>query len=289
VKRTATAPVKLVPLAQLKHVIRVFPRRTSQTPVDPLAFVGAPPLYRPDADEVHVSVTFTWDKPEAERLAEHWRAFYPVVRIGGPAYGDRGGEFTAGRYVKEGVTSTSRGCPNACDFCVVPEREGRLRELPIVPGWIVQDNNLTACSDRHVDAVFSMLRSQPYPAQFAGGLEAARIGATWVDRLRSIRLGQLFLAYDKAADAPDVQRAAILLRSALPRDKCRCFVLIGRGADTQEAARRRCEQAWEWGLLPFAMLYRDETGARPDGGWRQLQRTFSRPAATKAYFKVAHA
>ena len=268
------------------RVLRVFPRRTSQTPVDDLAFVGPPPLFRPEADEVHVSCVFTWDKPEAERLAEHWRTFYPVVRIGGPAYGDRGGKFTAGRYVKPGVTFTSRGCPNACDFCVVPEREGRLRELPIVPGWIVQDNNLTACSNRHVDAVFSMLKSQPHPAQFAGGLEAARITPRWVEQLRSIRLGQLFLAYDKASDDLDVSRAAALLWNAgIPRDKCRCFVLIGKGDDTQDAARLRCEQVWEWGLLPFAMLYRDDTGARPDGGWRQLQRTFSRPAVTKAYFQ----
>ena len=268
-------------------ILRVFPRATSYTPVDPMAFVGMPDFGKmPEADEVHISVAFTWDKPEAERMAESWGAFYRVVRIGGPAYGDSGGGFVAGRYVKSGVTFTSRGCPNRCDFCVVPEREGRLRELPIVPGWIVQDNNLTACSAGHVDAVFSMLRSQPHPAQFAGGLEAARITPAWVERLRSIRLGQLFLAYDDPNDDFEVSRAAALLENAgIPRDKCRCFVLIGRDSDTLDAARQRCEQVWEWGMLPFAMLYRDETGARPDGGWRQLQRTFSRPAATKAYFR----
>ena len=272
------------------NIVRVFPRRTLMTPIDSLSFVGRPPLFRPEADEVHVSVAFTWDKMEAERLAEHWRAFYPVVRIGGPAYGDAGDGFTAGRYVKPGVTFTSRGCPNACDFCVAWKREGRLREFShIEPGWIIQDNNLTACSGRHLDRVFSMLGSQPYPAQFAGGLEAARITPAWIDRLKSIRLGQLFLAYDKVSDDLDVSRAAALLWNAgIPRDKCRCFVLIGRDRDTQDAARQRCEQVWEWGLLPFAMLYRDEAGARPDNGWRQLQRTFSRPAATKAYFKEAH-
>ena len=268
------------------RVIRVFPRLTSQTPVDPLAFVGDPPLFRPPADEVHVSCVFTWDKPEAERLRAAWAGYYPVVRVGGPAYDDRGGDFTPGRYVKPGVTFTSRGCPNRCDFCFVPAREGKLRELPIQPGWTVQDNNLTACSTRHVDAVFQMLAAQPHAVDFAGGLEAARLNAAWVDRLRTIRLRQLFVSYDDPAQDKTVQRAVALLRATFRRNQCRCYVLMGREGDTLDAARRRCEQVWEWGLMPFAMLYRDATGARPDGGWRQLQRTFIRPAATRAYFKA---
>ena len=32
-------------------IIRVFPRRTSLTPVDDMAFVGNPPMLRPEADE----------------------------------------------------------------------------------------------------------------------------------------------------------------------------------------------------------------------------------------------
>ena len=51
-------------------IIRVFPRKTSMTPSDPLSFVGDPPLnvFRPDADEVHISCTFMWDIPEASRI-----------------------------------------------------------------------------------------------------------------------------------------------------------------------------------------------------------------------------
>ena len=53
-------------------IARVFPRRTSATPDDELAFVGDPPLFLPAADEAHVSCTLTWDRPEAERLARAW-------------------------------------------------------------------------------------------------------------------------------------------------------------------------------------------------------------------------
>jgi len=45
-------------------IVRVFPRRTTATPTDEMAFVGdpPPPAFRPEADEVHISCTFTWDR-----------------------------------------------------------------------------------------------------------------------------------------------------------------------------------------------------------------------------------
>ena len=72
------------------NIIRVFPRKTSMTPDDDYAFVGDPPLWRPKADEVHVSVCFTWDIEEGHRLQEAWSQHYPAVKLGGPAIdGDR--------------------------------------------------------------------------------------------------------------------------------------------------------------------------------------------------------
>ena len=154
-------------------MIRVFPHRTKWTPDDALAFVGSPPLYRPADREipVRISVTFTWHKPLAENLATEWRYHYDDVQVGGPAYSDAGAEFTPGLFLKDGCTITSRGCPKKCGWCSVPQNEGQIRELTIQPGWIVQDNNLLACSRRHTEAVFSMLRSQNRRIFFNGGLD----------------------------------------------------------------------------------------------------------------------
>lgn len=41
---------------------RVFPRKTKATPDDALAYFGPPDLFA-EADEVHVSVTFTYAAP----------------------------------------------------------------------------------------------------------------------------------------------------------------------------------------------------------------------------------
>jgi hypothetical protein len=60
-------------------IARVFPGRTNATPDDEYAFVGEPPLFIPDdIDEVHISVAFTWDLPEAERLPHAWSKIAPV-------------------------------------------------------------------------------------------------------------------------------------------------------------------------------------------------------------------
>ena len=160
-----------------RRIIRVFPRRTAATPTDDLVRVGTGPGLFDQADEVHVSVTFTWDLPAAERLAKAWEPVAPV-RIGGPATGEAGGDFTPGRYVKGGYVLTSRGCPNRCWFCSVWRREGaEIRELPITAGWNVLDDNLLACSDQHIRNVFEMLKGQKSNGriQFTGGLEAKRL------------------------------------------------------------------------------------------------------------------
>jgi hypothetical protein len=111
-------------------MIRVFPHRNKWTPTDEMTFIGEPPLFRPGDRRmpVRISVTFTWHKQDAERIAKSWAQYYDDVQLGGPAYEDPGGEFIPGRFMKEGCTITSRGCPKKCGWCVVPMREGLVRE-----------------------------------------------------------------------------------------------------------------------------------------------------------------
>lgn len=119
-------------------ILRVFPRRTSHTPTDDMVWIGEPGLWKPPADEVHISISFTWDKPEA--LASAWRQYYPTVKVGGPAINGEGNGFEPGMYLKHGITITTRGCPNKCSFCLV--KDAPFREIAIKPGWVIQDNNI---------------------------------------------------------------------------------------------------------------------------------------------------
>ena len=264
-------------------VLRVFPRRTSFTPTDALAFVGDPPLLRPAADEIRVSCTFTWDKTKAERLQQAWGQYYDKVLLGGPAYASPCDDFTPGLYVRPGVTFTSRGCNHQCPWCLVPEREGKLRLLdPIIPGNIIQDNNLLQAPRPHIEKVFAMLRGQR-AIEFAGGLETDLVIDWIAEALAGLRVKQIFLACDSDGQVQALRQAVKRLHH-FGRDKLRCYVLLGYRGESMERGLARLEAVWEAGAMPFAQCYQPPHLKQIEYSdeWRHLARFWSRPAAMKA-------
>lgn len=271
------------------RLIRVFPRRTKATPTDAGVRFGPPDLFD-EADEVHISVTFTWDKPKAERLAEQWRTVTENVKIGGVAYGDTSLEFIPGRYIRPGYTITSRGCPRRCWFCSVWKKWPTPNLLPIVDGWNVLDDNLLACPETHVRAVFDMLRRQSQRVCFTGGLEAAALQDYQVDLLAALRpRPAMFWAYDPGDPFDTLADAARrMLAAGFSRDshRLRCYVLIGYPRDTFAAAEERLRDMLRIGFTPMAMLWRPEREAAmrhaPAAEWRAFQRRWVRPAIIHA-------
>jgi hypothetical protein len=270
------------------RLIRVFPRKTKATPDDELCYFG-PPDFFAEADEVHVSVTFTYDKPKAERLAEQWR-HVASVKVGGVAYGDAGAEFIPGRYLKHGYIITSRGCPRRCWFCSVWKRDPVPRLLPIVDGWNIQDDNLLACPREHVEAVFVMLRRQKERIEFCGGLEALSLQDYQVGLLASLKQRpRMFFAYDPGDAFETLEHAARRLIAAGLRTKghnMMAYCLVGHPKDTLESAEGRMRQLLGIGFTPFAMLWNPETPSqekyRPSARWHGFVRKWSRPAAIYA-------
>jgi hypothetical protein len=273
-------------------IVRVFPRKTKATPDDALAYFGPPDMFV-EADEVHVSVTFTYDKAKAERLAEQWHSIAPV-KIGGVAYGDASLEFIPGRYIKPGYTITSRGCPRRCWFCGVWKKWPEPHLLPIVDGWNILDDNLLACPREHVEAVFAMLRRQNRRVEFTGGLEALALEDYQVDLLAGLSpRPTMFFAYDPGDAFETLEHAARrLLAAGFTRcsHRLRCYVLIGYPKDTFEAATARLEQMLEIGMTPMAMLWRPETASQeryaPAPAWRAFQRRWARPAIIHGKYNV---
>jgi hypothetical protein len=245
-------------------ILRVFPRRTNATPTDSLVYINRPPdMLVPEIDEVHISVAFTYDMRQADRLMTWWSAVGVPVRVGGPAYGDPSGEFIPGRYVKQGYTITSRGCPNKCWFCSVWRREPELIELEVKDGWNILDDNLLACSDSHVKAVFEMLSRQTHPAVFSGGLEAARLKPWHCEDLKKLKPERMYFAYDTPDDLEPLFEAGKMLRAAgftAASHDLKCYVLAGYDKDTPAAAEQRLYQAIDAGFMPYIMLYKNQDG-----------------------------
>lgn len=280
-------------------LLRVFPNRTSYTPDDDWVRIGEPGLEAvpPEVDRIHVSCTFTWDRDECEELAEAWRSACPwaTVMVGGPGCGAPGKRFLPGAYVKFGVSISSRGCPSKCPWCLVPEREGGLRMLSICPGNIIQDANVLAFPRSHFDRLCAMLRTQKR-IRFTGGLDVRRLKDWHMAKFRTIApsaIRELWFAADEEGRMPALRDARQKFRPMLEnysdngRRKMRCYVLIGFGDEAISQAKRRLQNVWEAGFLPFAQIYRPPEGKdhREDADWRALQREWSRPAAMYANHK----
>ncbi len=269
-------------------IIRVFPRRTKASPDDALAYFGPPDLFS-EADEIHIDVTFTYDKPIADWLAQQWRHVAPV-KLGGVAYGDPGAEFIPGKYIKKGYTFTSRGCPRRCWFCSVWKRDAEPRLLPIQDGWNILDDNLLACPESHVRAVFAMLRRQRRRVEFTGGLEALALQDYQVDLLAGLSpRPTMFFAYDPGDAFETLAAAARRLLEAgfRPRShRMRCYVLIGFPKDRFDSAEKRLRDIAALGFTPMAMLWRPELESQkkwtPDLRWHRFQRRWARPAIIHA-------
>lgn len=238
-----------------------------------------------EADSVLISVTFTWDIPEAERLARLWEKV-AQVEIGGPAYGTVGQDFVPGRFLKHGYTITSRGCPEKCWFCAAWKRDGAgARELQICDGWNVLDDNLLACSDVHIRSVFKMLARQKHRAEFTGGLHAERLRQWHVDLLTQLRPRPVvWLAYDEERDLDPLFVACKMLNEAgwTPQGHMlRAYVLCGYRGDTMAGAERRMQTVLRAGATPMAMVYRGQDGREADG-WHTWARQWIRPACIHA-------
>jgi hypothetical protein len=255
------------------------------SPVDSLSFFDVPGMFD-EADVVHVSVSFTWDINYAEYLAEQWKHVAPV-EMGGPAFGKPSAEFVPGRYVRKGAVITSRGCRNHCWFCSVWRREPALIELPITEGINVLDDNLLACSEKHIREVFQMLKRQKGQVEFTGGLEAAILKDWHVDLLADIKPWQMFFAYDTPEDEEPLLVAGRKLKAVgFYRKQMRCYVLIGYRGDTMEKAEKRLMQTVNFGFYPMAMLWKNEQGvSTPE--WRLFQRQWVRPAIISSRLKAA--
>lgn len=269
-------------------IIRVFPRKTSYTPEDAYAFIGRPPFKEliPEHDEVHISCTFTWDKEYCKELAWQWEAATnkPVI-LGGVAFGGPSDDFSPGLYIKPNIIFTTRGCNNACPWCIVPKLEGKLKELPIYRGNIIQDNNFLQASRIHKDKAFEMLKGEKGIC-FKGGLEADLIDDHFVNAVTGLKIKELWLACDTTDTIPAFKKACEKLRKAgFNRNKLRCYVLsYGKN---MEADEDRARQVYEAGAMPFMQLYRDfsEKKTEYSKDWNKFQRQWSRPAAIRAHME----
>ena len=111
------------------------------------------------------------------------------------------------------------------------------------------------------------------------GLEPALLQQWQADLLREVNPDRMYTAYDTKDDLEPLIEMGKKLRLAgfsMARQSMRCYVLCGYDGDTFEGAEKRMIQTMQAGFVPFAMLFRDESG-KYELEWKRFQREWCKP------------
>lgn len=153
----------------------------------------------------------------------------------------------------------TRGCIRNCDWCIVPQKEGKIRKNADISEFlahnkaVLMDNNVLA-SDFGIDQL-DKIDKLGIKVDFNQGLDARLIDNSVAKRLAKIKwLKPVRLACDQKSQMSVVEKAVKLLRAngCTPR-KYFCYVLVKDINDALE----RVEFLRSLNVDPFAQPYRD--------------------------------
>jgi hypothetical protein len=240
-----------------------------------------PHLSDPRWERVYGSLIF-----EASRiLAERARVIYPGILLGGTGWDvasslEGVGIATRGRLDysdypawQQSIGFTQRGCRLKCPFCVVPMKEGVIREEQTVADvwrgepWprelILLDNDFFG-QPRWLDRI-EEIRAGRFRVSFTQGINArmltedAAAAIASVDyRDDSMRTRRIYTAWDSRPDEGRLFRGLeALLRHGIRPRHVMVYMLIGYWPDETHADRDyRRRRLREFGALPYPMPYR---------------------------------
>ena len=189
---------------------------------------------------LYISVPFTWLVEDAEKMAGNWKG---KVLMGGPGLMNptHCEGFEPILFHNPCATFTTRGCPNHCAFCAVPDLEPDFYEIPDYrPAPVICDNNFTAATRNHQKKVIQK-QKQFYLTDFNQGLEARDFTPELADLLGTIRCKVRF-AFDDWNDEGVVKDAIDLCRARATKN-IGVYCLIGFN-DTPESAKALASSPW---------------------------------------------
>jgi hypothetical protein len=199
------------------------------------------PLYRHQADKVYVSCIFEKNKPECFDYEDD-----PKCLIGGSGYDLSVKLPDEIEQVKPRINLgfTTRGCIRNCEFCIVPQKEGKIKIVSDLLGlWdgkskdiTLLDNNILAVPN-HFGAVCKQARENNIRLDFNQGLDSKLLNQKVIDELKTIRHQELHFAWDNPDDYYEVKKAIDLLQNN-NINRCTWLVLAGFNTDFTEDLNR---------------------------------------------------
>lgn len=219
-----------------------------------------------EGDTAMISVVFTWQMPEARKVAEYYRSRGFRVRVGGPA------TFTQGKFIADIAevggaipdavvrhnplaTFASKGCPRGCTFCIVPQMEGLA--FTMFPGFPVRpilcDNNLSELPADYQQHIVNRYVSTGVPLLDANsGFEPAFFDEHTFERWKVVLRGPWRFGFDESSEGEAVRRALWILRDVPARQK-QIYVMIG--LEPFARCMERIARVIEWGGEPYVQPF----------------------------------
>ena len=198
------------------------------------------PLAKWSVEQVYVSCIFTKNK----HLCQEWEDC--GAEIGGSGYNVRSSLPPDIERVKPKINLgfTTRGCIRKCEFCIVPEKEGKIRPVgDLLDLWdgkerdiVVLDNNILALPD-HFRLVCQQARDNRIRVDFNQGLDHRLLTTDIVGELKSIRHIEYRFAFDHPSYKKTVSRAIDMLQAGGIR-RCSWYVLVGFNTTIEEDVDR---------------------------------------------------
>jgi hypothetical protein len=163
---------------------------------------------------------------------------------------------------------TSRGCIRNCGFCIVPEKEGYIRDNAHISEFhypehkkiILLDNNFQA-SPRWRENL-DYINEHDLKVNFNQGLDIRILDLEFAERLTqtkyynwNFKIRGLHFAFDDMRYEKDVWQGIDLLdKAGIPLKHCLFYVLIGYNT-TEEQDLYRIRSLYERGVHPYVMPY----------------------------------
>lgn len=188
------------------------------------------PLAKPVADKIYISCIFKQNKKKCFDWQDDSKCL-----IGGSGYDLSITLPDEIESIKPHINLgfTTRGCIRHCEFCIVPEKEGRIRIVgDLLDLWdgkskdiILLDNNILALP-KHFNLICKQARGNNIRLDFNQGLDCRLLDQNIVDELKFIRHKELHFAFDDLSYFNSVDRAITLLQKN-GINRCNWYMLTG--------------------------------------------------------------